>query len=466
MRALVSRKKEKLSSTKIECLEFPKQDLFVKDANRFIAANCTRRAGKSSGLALRFFRTLTTHPNAFCPYIALTRDSAKNIMWNILQECDERFKIGAVFTESNLTMTLPNSSRLQLFGADMKNFIRRLKGIKTPGVAVDEAQDFGSHLTDLIESVLEPTIADYPTGWIALTGTPGPVPHGYFYEVVQKGHGKYSLHEWSLLDNPYMPNAQSFIDELKEKKGWDDNHPTLRREWYGEWVLDVDALVFKYDEVKNAYQTLPQSNTWHYIVGIDLGFDDSDAIACIGWNDEAPIIYLVEELVTANQEITSLANQIDDFIKRYNPDKIVMDTGGLGKKIAETYQQRYGLPVVAADKHRKFENIEILNDAMRVGKFYAKNNSHFAFDAKRVKWDQDAQLDKPKVDDRFHSDICDAVLYAARETFHWLYEAPKPRLIPNTPEWVKKQEEELESAAYNKYIVVKDIWDQRGLDDF
>lgn len=432
-----------------EDLPFPEQDAFVDDPSRFLAALCTRRAGKTNAVARRFFRTLQSHPGCFCPYIALTRESARNIMWDILHEHSEKLKIKAHFTESNLTMTLENGSRLQLFGADMKNFIRRLKGIKTPGAAVDEAQDFGPHIVDLVDGVLTPTIADYSDGWLAITGTPGPVPLGLFYEVTEQRKYGYAVHQWSILNNPYLPNAQAFLTELRKKKQWEESNPTFQREWLGKWVMDLEALVYKYEQDKNDYEMLPDVHSeWDYIIGVDIGHDDADAIAVIAWNPRLKASYLVEEFVKAGQAITELAEQIEERIKKYSPLKVVMDTGGLGKKIAEEMRRRYALPIIAAEKDRKFEFIALLNDAMRMRKFYAKKDSHFAKDAARVKWDRESA--KLKVSDHFHSDICDAVLYAFRESLHWLYEPEVHRPKVNTQEWFEEQEKLMEESILNQ----------------
>lgn len=430
----------------IRDLSFPEQDAFVVDPTRSLAAKCTRRAGKSNGLGLRFFRTMAKYPGSFCPYIALTRESARNIMWPVLQEQDQKYKLGCKFTESNLTVTAQNGSRLQLFGADMKNFIRRLRGIKTPGAAVDEAQEFGSHLKELVEEILEPATADYPDGWVALTGTPGPVPVGYFYEITELLKYGYSVHGWSIFQNPYMPNAKAFVEELTAKKGWSADNPTLLREWHGQWVLDLNALVFKYEATRNHYEALPDlDNNWEYVIGVDIGFHDADAIAVIGWHPRIKEAYLVEEYVQPNQGITELAGEIEKRITRYNPLKVVMDTGGLGKKIAEELQKRYALPIVAAEKVRKFEFIELVNDALRIQRLFAKSSSRFAQDAMRVKWDMDSL--KPKISDNFHSDICDAVLYAYREALHWLHEPEAEVVKAGSSEWLKRQEDEMQRAA-------------------
>jgi hypothetical protein len=92
-------KKENNQKLEIRDVSFRLQDNFVIDRSQFITAQCSRRAGKTNGLALRFFRTLENNPKCFCPYIALTRESARNIMWGILQEINDKFQIGCTFTE-------------------------------------------------------------------------------------------------------------------------------------------------------------------------------------------------------------------------------------------------------------------------------------------------------------------------------------------------------------------------------
>jgi hypothetical protein len=62
-----------------------------------------------------------------------------------------------------------------------------------------------------------------------------------------------------------------------------------------------------------------------------------------------------------------------------------------------------------------------------------------------VEWDKDSvQL---KISDGFHSDICDAVLYAFRESLHWMAQPLKPRYKVNSIEWAEDQEKELEAQA-------------------
>lgn len=395
------------------------------------------------------------HPKAFCPYVALTRNSGRNIMWPILQELNDKFNIGCTFTESNLTMTHPNGARLQLIGADTQGFIRKLKGIKTPGAAIDEAQDFGPHLQSLVDDVLTPTLADYDDSWLAITGTPGPIPLGYFYDISQLGKHGFTKHQWTILDNPYLPNAHEFIEKLKITHEWDDTHPTLLREWRNQWVLDFQSLLIRYNDELNDYVTAPiKLNT---IMGIDIGFDDADAIAILGWNHESAQTFLLEELVTTKQGITELVAQIQMFRKKYDPSKIMIDEGSLGKKMAEEMRRRHGLPLTAANKARKMETVKFLNDHLRTGRFKAKKSSQFVKDSYllQIDWEK-CRPDKIVVKDTFHSDIIDAVLYAFKEspaythrapivppkvgTKEW-YEAEETRMLEEAEEWALKQKE-------------------------
>lgn len=444
----------KITSNEVKLsADFPQQNAFVEDPARYISAQCSRRAGKTNGLALKFFKTLDKHPKSQCIYLGLTLDSAREILWPVLQEINDKYQIGCTFTESRLTMKHPNGSTLKLFGADMKNFIKRLKGRKYPGVGIDEAQDFGTHLQSLIDDVLTPSIADYEDGWLAVTGTPGPVPQGYFFDVTKNNKYGYSHHEWTLLDNPHMPNPEAFIADIIAKREWQQDNPTLMREYRNQWKLDVESLWVRYNEKINHYITMPTEHKWNYIMGVDIGFNDADAIAILAWSDTSPETYLVEECITKKQGLTELVDQMNFMHKKYDISKVVMDEGGLGKKLAEEVRRRHAINVEPADKMRKQENVELLNDSLRLGKFKAKSASRFAQDSYLVQIDWDKSTpNRVVVKKKPHSDIIDAVLYAFKESYAFSHSpSPPPGPKWGTKEWADAQtnemfEKELEGA--------------------
>lgn len=431
--------------------QFPEQDKFVDDPSQFLSALCTRRAGKTNALALKFIKTMQKHPNSLSRYIALTRDSAKDIMWPVLTDMNERMGLQADLTESNLTMTLKNGAKLRLFGADMQNFIRRLKGAKSPAVAIDEAQDFGPHLETLIDDVLTPTIMDYKDSWLAVTGTPGPIPRGMFYDITEGGIGDYSIHRWSLYNNPYIPDAAQFVAALKQRKKWDDKNSTYLREYQGLWVLDLDSLLIRYDASTADFQSLPQQK-YTYIMGIDLGFNDADALAILAWSETDPTTYLIEEVVAHKQGLTELVQQIQALQSKYDIAKLVIDEGGLGKKLAEELRRRHHIPVQPADKARKMENVAFLNDALRMGKFKARSTSRFVQDSYALQIDHEKTTpDKIVVKKGFHSDIIDAVLYGFKESPAFSYQKPVDKPKYQTEAWYEKEVTDMEQAAIDHF---------------
>jgi hypothetical protein len=451
----VARQQQGQSSRPIVLNEnFPKQNAFIEDPARYLSAQCSRRAGKTNGLGYRFLKTMERHPKSQCVYLGLTRDSAKGAIWPVLQEINERYNLGCEFIESKLVMKHPNGAVLHILGADMSNFIKRLKGRKFPGVAIDEAQDFGPHLESLIDDVLTPSISDYPDGWLAVTGTPGPVPQGYFFEVTQHRLYGFSHHAWTLYENPNMPQPQAFVADLKARKQWDDQNPTLLREWLNNWVLDTHALWVRYSESLNHYEMLPEGHKWNHILGVDIGFKDADAIAVVAWSETSPKTYLVEEHVATKQGISDLVMNIDRLQRKYEAYKIVMDEGGLGKKIGEEIRRRFGCPLEPADKVNKQDNVEFLNDDMRLGKFMARKDSRFAQDSYLVQIDWEKSTPKKIILKKtYHSDIIDAVLYAFRESYAFTHQPEKPKPRYGSKEWAEAQGSEMferELAGYRQ----------------
>lgn len=296
------------------------------------------------------------------------------------------------------------------------------------------------------------------------------VPAGYFYKCATSP--QWSHHAWTMFQNPFLEKKSgkpvlTLVQDDCDRMGVDISHPKIQRECYGRWVVDQDSLVFKYDAVKNHYDSIDYKRDWEFVIGVDIGFEDADAIAVIGWHKHERVAYLIHEDVRHKQGITELSEQIEKLINEFNPLRVVMDTGGLGLKIAEEMRKRYTLPIVAAEKARKFENIEILNDAMRTGRFFAKRDSRFAQDSMLLEWDLDKTTpDKKKVADSYHSDILDAALYSYREALHWISDPAPVKIAPMTPAWFIKQEKDMEEAAVKELERqnTDDMWADYGMD--
>lgn len=431
---------------------FRQQLDFIKDERDFVTACTSRRAGKSTGCAADLISTAVGRPGIVCLYITLSRASAKRIVWPELTKINREYELGGIPNIADLSLTFPNGSVIYCSGAKNKSEIEKFRGLAIALCYIDEAQSFGSFIEELIDDVISKALYDY-NGRLRVTGTPSPIPSGYFYNICQSpewGHHHWTMHQNIWLHKKSGKTPMELIERDMKRKGVGISDPTIQRECFGTWVTDSNALVFRYNKDVNSYFELPElkAGKWEYIFGIDVGYDDADAIAVIAYHEHIKEAYLVEEVIKVKQGVTDLAQQIEALVKKYNPISMVMDAGGLGKKINEEFSRRFSLGIKAAEKSRKFEYIELLNDALRTKKFFAKEKGRFADDTQRVEWDKDkSNGDKLVVSKSFHSDITDAVLYAFRESLHFLAEDLVPKIVTGTPEWVKKQEEDMFATA-------------------
>lgn len=421
---------------------FPEQLAFIRDKSRFKSACCSRRAGKSIGAACYFFEVGLQRPGVAMLYLAPTLKQAKRILWKPLKDIAKERGIACKFNDSEFTVTFENGSILYLSGAKDATEVSKYLGYPLALVIIDESQAYRAYLQELVDDVLSPTLYDY-NGSVALIGTPGPVPAGFFYEITK--NDRWANHHWTMFQNPHLKiksgrDPMELVLEDCERMGLTLDSPRIQRNAYGRWVVDSDSLVFRYAP-HNHFADLPDAKQWQYTIGVDLGWSDADAIAVIGWNELGPQVYLVEEWIRAKSGITELATELQRLVGIYEPLGIVMDTAGLGTKIAEECRRRFALPIEATKKSEKFAHIELLNDAMRRGHFLAKNNSRFAQDCYLVEWDRNKSTgDRLVISSTYHSDICDAVLYAYRKALGWLHEPPKPKVKNGSDEWRKEQE--------------------------
>lgn len=428
---------------------FPEQLAFVKDPSLNKVAVCSRRAGKSVACAADLVYTAINNPGTVCLYITLSRNNAKKIIWREIKALNREHKLMGLENLSELSVTFSNGSIIYLSGAKDSNEIEKFRGLALKLVYIDEAQSFREYIRELINDVLSPALMDY-SGTLCLIGTPGPIPSGFFHDCYTKGN-TWSKHHWTFWDNPFIIKKSKvshkvMLERELARRGVSQADPSIQREYFGRFVIDSDSLLIHYDALKNHYTELPPAN-YDYIMGIDLGFKDADAIAVIAWSESHSTTYLVEELIVAGQGMTELVEQIKFLEKKYNVSKMVIDEGGLGKKMAEEMRRRHGVPVHAADKVRKMENIAFLNDHLRSGRFKAKSGSRFAEDSYLVEVDRDKSTpDKIKVSDKYHSDIIDSVLYAFRESPGWTFEPQKQAPKWGTKEWADAQGDEMFSA--------------------
>ena len=434
---------------------FDKQLNFVTDQSKFKVACNSRRAGKTIACAADLIMTCLTNPGTTSLYIALSRLNAKMILWDELIGICRTYKLGVEANISELMVRFPNGASILLSGASDESEINKFLGKPFKKVYIDEAQSFPDFLRKLIFSVLTPSLYDY-NGSLSLIGTPAARRHGIFYEAFsgQEGFKEWKRFHWTLFDNPHIKRKsgrepRDIIEEDIRIQGLSWEHPTIRRNAYGEWAEDDSALVYAFNRSLNTYESLPEIN-YEYVLGLDFGFEDADAAVLWAYSRSLDQLFLIEEGQRKKQTISELAEWIKQFQSRYNISKIVGDTGGLGKKIVEEIYQRHGIHVHAAEKSRKREFIELMNSDFRTGKILIPKDASICEDWSKLEWD--TSTFPYKEDSRLHcyTHRPDAGLYAYREAKHWAYSPPVEKVHKRPDEWVQEYWEDKGDDMRNK----------------
>ena len=125
-----------------------------------------RRAGKTVLLINHIVKRAALFPgdDGEFAYVAPYLKQAKRIAWKYLKKYTSTFPNRSI-SESELTVTLPNGSRIGLFGADNPEALR---GVYLDGAVLDEFEQIDS---DVYESILSPALMDR-NGWVVFSGTP------------------------------------------------------------------------------------------------------------------------------------------------------------------------------------------------------------------------------------------------------------------------------------------------------
>ena len=460
----------------------PEQAAFIRDPARLKIAFCTRRAGKSFGEGRYLVQEAMSAPNVSCLYIALTRDSAENIMWrDVLKELDRELGLGATFNETKLRMTLPNGSTIRLLGLDIaEDEKNKLLGGKYKLVVIDEAASFTIDLHALIYDVLKPAVADLQ-GTICMSSTPTNIHAGIFFDMtrthdpMQPGTWTYedwSCHRWSYEQNPYVRDqVRADIAELIAKKPHVEETAGFKQHWRGNWAIDETKLVYKYAASRNQFDgRLPvfRAGEWHYVLGVDTGWKAS-AFTLVAYHDHAPDLYIVESWKRRGMDVTAMAAVVKSYEERFELQAVVVD--GANKQAVQEMNQRHGLQLLAADKKDKFEFIDIMSDDFiqrriyvstaewepeRMGEFTdagRQGTSEYVTRQKcglllseygllvideRVLLRQRKRVEHPNCENH----CADSALYPWRQTYPYLSTLLKAEVKPNTPAWFQQQQEQ------------------------
>lgn len=426
---------------------------YIAATARFNVVVCSRRAGKSDGAVRRAARMVLGKPGARVCYITLIRRNCKKYFYRPLCELLRTKGVPFSSNESDLVIELANGSYVQAFSCMDASDVQTVLGDKWDLAIIDEAQSMRDEIIEeLVDRALLPSLLDR-RGSLDLLGTPPPGGQvGYFYDVFAAN--KFQRHRWTLFDNPWIPSDE--IDELISARSLTKDHAIYQREFLGEFVVDPDSLVFEFDADRNAIPDdvviRPENDRsiWRYSMGLDLGFQDRDAIVVLGWRKDDPkhSLYVCYTWQKNHQDIDDLAKVFVDAYHTWKPGSIVGDTGGHGAvKTLETLKNRLGGIKMLPKPTSLPDSIGLVNDELRTGRLQVPRNDVCVHDFKLTTWAY--KKHGQEISDSYHSDILAALRYAVVAAKHYTGKSP-PREETDDQRRDRRWEER-QRAARNLY---------------
>lgn len=354
---------------------FQKQLGIFHDRRKRIALLCSRRAGKTDVIACKLIEKLLEFPHLIVPYITRTSKVSKANLWAKLQAFNREFNLGLREVETLGMFKHPKGGYIWLTGCKDLQEAEKFRGPHYPLVVIDEAGTFRTSILEyLIDNVLDAALTDVE-GELWLSGTPGVVPAGYFWErTTGEGRGDGSLaqwptYSWTVADNPHhVLSKPGALDAKRIELGLSVESPKWLREYCGRWALDTTALIYYCDANKNHWDTvLPANGMRRVTLGVDIGYEDETAfVVCISiWGQ--PTVYVAHAHGQSHMLPSAIADEIKRLVAAYGVQEIYMDSGGLAKTIMIQLRTDYQLPVMPAEKHDKVGAISRVRDALDSG---------------------------------------------------------------------------------------------------
>jgi hypothetical protein len=416
----------------------PRQREAIRHPARKKCLRTPRQAGKTTTALIDAVDDAKHHPNCAYGYIALTRPSAEELAWMPLQAMDEQYGLGLHFQEAKLRATFANGAQILLYGADQKNWTKRLRGpSRFRRWYVDEAAFYSVDFRALIREVLDPTLMKN-NGTLWIMSTPGPICAGFFYDVSWEKDpdrliGGWENFTWSTLDNPGM--REQYLSRIAELMAVDpdvENKPWFRREYLGEYVEDDRGLVYQMATLVPAVE-LDKFND-RYVMAVDFGYrQDATAMAVTSYNTKSPNFRVIEAWRKQQMLVPDIAEEIRIRQAIYPGLVVIGDRDSA--QFMDELRKRFGVKIVDAEKTEKSAWIKLYNSDVAVGRVQI----HEPRCADLIQ-EQKALIKEELSNGQWRehracvNDACDAVLYAYKYCFHFRYKPAAEKPDPNSRE--------------------------------
>jgi hypothetical protein len=391
----------------------------------------SRRTGKST-MAAGIIDLVSVKKESDIIYFNRTfANGIKQVFDNVIKYADS---VDLKITEKKKSdgyIKFANGSSLQVFGNSNNAEADKARGYKARCVIIDEV-GHQRNLDYLLNEVIYPLMADYEDSTLLLLGTPSRIPH-HFSTKIWESDSSFRKYNWSMIENPYIPKAKEFIEEICKAKGLSIESPFIQREYFGKIAPDTEAIIFK----KRTYlksDTIAKIKSGEIkitdiVIGVDYGFSDFNSMITLAYNRHEKTSFVIEEskfncatvseIIERVKEHHANAKEILEGL-RINPEdhlKIYADTNE--ESITADLMVKHKLPAYNCYKYDKMFAIEMLADELRAGRMTIPKGGVLDSEMERTLYARNEEDDIiNEIDETaFHADAIMALLYASRKAF-------------------------------------------------
>jgi hypothetical protein len=360
-------------------------------------------------------------------YLTFSAAAADRTTWRLCLEILHKYQIDAKVDQRKQTVTFANGSIMSMLGADDVAHMETFRGGKANLIVIDEVGAMPTRILEpLVDEILEPQLWTTGGALVAI-GTPPRVRAGWFADQ-WFSDGDWKRWHWTGKENTHATGFEEFIARVAARRGVTVDHPSIRREYFAEWVNDTSSSVVPAYSEANTYrparvrlESVPDGWTTTaagdelVAIGCDPGSRDRMAVQVVAWREPAQVRQVGEWVTVrdAHTTVGTLAAVLREMLARFGQAPIYVDTSH--RMVADTLARDWHIGCVeGAAKEGRQAQLDRLNELAARGALRVAEKSKLDEDLRLTEWD-DAKAE-PGTYRRYarawHPDALDAFRYA------------------------------------------------------
>lgn len=286
------------------------------DPNRFKVVVAGRRWGKTY-LCMHEIAKYARFPNSKIFYVAPTFAMCRQIIWDDIKEKFIKCNWAKKINESNLTITLKNSSRIYLRSADNPD---NLRGVSMSHLIIDEGAMIDQKMWT---EVCRPALSDTLGGALFIT-----TPKGKASWIYNLWQGAYAQENWNAWQFTTLEGGNVLPEEIEQARS-ELGSREFRQEYESSFETYAGAIYYNWDSklhIKKQDVDFKKNEILH--VAMDFNVSPLVAAICRVNSNE---ISVIDEISMQGSNTFEMA---EELINRYPDNRLWVypDASGQSRK--------------------------------------------------------------------------------------------------------------------------------------